>query len=1619
MGDKSLEDRSGILGKELEGIDTDPSHCARSGHRKSLSVQHGSQSKAAAFFGVNSVIELPQITKTGPSPKASPLGRRKSEQAKSLGQGNVPLHATKSSANSFTEGMGSKIMEMANDKLIKTNHLRKKILAKKLSESSVDGTEAEFNSDGVSRKANGAKLSKFFGEAPPVDQNEAEDLSANYLSVLQNETKSKFYFRELWSKCQANNEPNKSDDFSDKHNNKIRLRVPEEHQAFQNLICLNKERIIEKKLKKLIQKNASSFGNPTVVFATYNAVFSHLLDPKWAFDSELETIVILTYFSYVKAEVMLSDILLWFANVAHAENNESLYFVDWENDFFASNLKKKTHKKKSSDEKYHYFFDFDIEKEKNHDNPNYVSSSEDEVSDSTDSETTGGDQKQINYIVKEMFKVEILKRILKFLTDWIDRRMIIDDSELSRKTNLLNSVLDFVEEEAIDLVERKVFYTQNYTTNEELLMERKKELLVLLKSLQVLINIQYEESFHLSMRHSSSSQLNLSSSSSGSLSLSRSSSEHGNSTAADMLTSVTKELYENHTSPIAYINSLDKNSNNANDGKSPKKNLKAMLPLSYRSSSTPSPKQPSNPPPKAASPHLNIQTSYFSPRLSVPGSQYSSGSSMSVTPASGSNISLSSVVSDASSGERVLEVPLGSRISNNTLSPSQIESTMKEGFVGANGNASPLSPPAKLFSSQKELSQILKKNRRRSGSYRKPSIEKGNLDIGTSTQFAEQMTIIDYDLFSKIDAREFFDWLGRERKTGAFSKCNSDSLKVEGSSKEKRTSKRISGESFTSACSDMSASSAEYFSARTGDSDEKYDNDHSLRKRASPAKKRRGKSHSKKKSRNAKKEENKTANILEMSKRFNSVSNWVVSSILQEEDLLKRVARVEEFIVSAKQFFDLKNFNGLFQILSGLSNCSVSRLKRTWAKVDSALVSLHKKLQKYIHSKNYIVIRELMSRITPPCVPYLGIYLTDLTFINDGNNDFVENIEIEASSNEAPLKDTKLIMAEIHTENLINIQKFRLISKVLLELRRFQPFPYENLEKINSFQEHLKMCALTQFNEEQAYERSLYLEPREVVERKISVPLESPLKYMEQLQQKHEQTVQRVKRGEESEMNSNNFMEVDQKEDDNRHSGLLGTGDIQSQRRRSLSWNSTCALENQIALNGGSNPKGEAKKTKKRSKSGGKDSKRPKSEESPVPESNSSHSERQTKHKSKKSLGRRVSAVMNHVKNKLAMSSKAYLYTPNTSEKIESSKDSGISQSPNLERKKETLARPGVEKNPSEGLLRTPVMEEMETTSPNRSASAGVLEEAMQKIRQMEIGLSAKPDTSSFPMDKFHNMGAMRQMLAAESMTSESDDDDEGDPVIPQDWLETDEDLTCNLLRPMNPNAGSTSACSERLNDMEESILNASLHCQAFFGPDGKSDKPWLVKKYSPPMTQAERSRIAVDSKSSRGLTERLEKRKSKTGSFDEFDIKSEDERVIEEKNHAGRWKINCKYQNGEIHAVSDGYYSDQELRPPSSHPVNSETSRKMSKDTLSNNNNMSACNNGMGVEGPLFGAASSEMLFNNGSRSKCYDCKIGPQETTKGEAMKRIKKYLTAFNAKTLSFHELQYLKDNEQFTS
>ncbi|KPP79484.1 ras-specific guanine nucleotide-releasing factor 1-like [Scleropages formosus] len=111
-----------------------------------------------------------------------------------------------------------------------------------------------------------------------------------------------------------------------------------------------------------------------------------------------------------------------------------------------------------------------------------------------------------------------------------------------------------------------------------------------------------------------------------------------------------------------------------------------------------------------------------------------------------------------------------------------------------------------------------------------------------------------------------------------------------------------------------------------------------------------------------------------------------------------------------------KHFN---DITSSLNRSSIFRLKKTWLKVSKQTKAVIDKLQKLVSSEGrFKNLREALKNCDPPCVPYLGMYLTDLAFIEEGTPNYTE-------------------------DNLVNFSKMRMISHIIREIRQFQQTAYK------------------------------------------------------------------------------------------------------------------------------------------------------------------------------------------------------------------------------------------------------------------------------------------------------------------------------------------------------------------------------------------------------------------------------------------------------------------------------------------------------------------------------------------------------------------------------------------------
>ncbi|XP_071754402.2 ras-specific guanine nucleotide-releasing factor 2 isoform X7 [Centroberyx gerrardi] len=196
----------------------------------------------------------------------------------------------------------------------------------------------------------------------------------------------------------------------------------------------------------------------------------------------------------------------------------------------------------------------------------------------------------------------------------------------------------------------------------------------------------------------------------------------------------------------------------------------------------------------------------------------------------------------------------------------------------------------------------------------------------------------------------------------------------------------------------------------------------------------------------------RTPYIMKTSQHFNDMSNLVASQIMTHTDVGSRASSIEKWLAVADICRCLNNYNGVLEITSALNRSAIYRLKKTWAKVCKQTKALMDRLQKTVSSEGrFKNLRETLKNCNPPCVPYLGMYLTDLAFIEEGTPNFTE-------------------------EGLVNFSKMRMISHIIREIRQFQQAPYriEHQPKVTQF----LMDKTLVMDEDTLYELSLKIEPR-------------------------------------------------------------------------------------------------------------------------------------------------------------------------------------------------------------------------------------------------------------------------------------------------------------------------------------------------------------------------------------------------------------------------------------------------------------------------------------------------------------------------------------------------------------
>ncbi|KAF8324843.1 uncharacterized protein EI90DRAFT_3074093 [Cantharellus anzutake] len=118
-----------------------------------------------------------------------------------------------------------------------------------------------------------------------------------------------------------------------------------------------------------------------------------------------------------------------------------------------------------------------------------------------------------------------------------------------------------------------------------------------------------------------------------------------------------------------------------------------------------------------------------------------------------------------------------------------------------------------------------------------------------------------------------------------------------------------------------------------------------------------------------------------------SITGWVTECILNESDTKKRTGLLKYFIKLADRCLNqLNNFSTLRAVMAALDSSTISRLTKTWAGLSSRSRTMMDALRRVVdHSRNHAEYRSRLRALTPPVIPFLGIYLTDIIFCRDGN----------------------------------------------------------------------------------------------------------------------------------------------------------------------------------------------------------------------------------------------------------------------------------------------------------------------------------------------------------------------------------------------------------------------------------------------------------------------------------------------------------------------------------------------------------------------------------------------------------------------------------------------------------
>ncbi|EDQ91945.1 uncharacterized protein MONBRDRAFT_14402 [Monosiga brevicollis MX1] len=164
-------------------------------------------------------------------------------------------------------------------------------------------------------------------------------------------------------------------------------------------------------------------------------------------------------------------------------------------------------------------------------------------------------------------------------------------------------------------------------------------------------------------------------------------------------------------------------------------------------------------------------------------------------------------------------------------------------------------------------------------------------------------------------------------------------------------------------------------------------------------------------------------NVLNMTVRSTLVTRWLTRCIVETANLNERVDLISMIVEILKELRSLNNFNGMMEVVSALNSAAVRRLNHAWAEVNPRRRALFDEcVEQLMGGTNYSRLRQAIEHAPAPKIPFFGMYLTDMTFIEEGSSDTIPS----------PLGGVPLI----------NFSKRRLLARTTGTIQQYQNQQY-------------------------------------------------------------------------------------------------------------------------------------------------------------------------------------------------------------------------------------------------------------------------------------------------------------------------------------------------------------------------------------------------------------------------------------------------------------------------------------------------------------------------------------------------------------------------------------------------